>query len=166
MWRRNSSLGNPSRSSASLLTPLRWWSQCQTPFEVSSQLQSGIYWHINLEASTSDRMVENIGMDQLGLNVYPLLYPALQPAYTKIAGKLISQAQFSSTMLWFSTSNGWQTWLMPQMASILLQVSALHYLAGSWVLEGIRTVASACALHQPTIVGPSISIVSVHKFGT
>jgi len=48
----------------------------------------------------------------------------------------------------------------------LLRVSALHYSAGSWVLEGFRTVASACALHQPTIVGPSISRINVHKFGT
>src|SRR5882724_8159900 len=33
----------------------------------------------------------------------------------------------------------------------VLQVSALHYLARSWVLEGFQTVASACALCQPTI---------------
>ena len=36
-------------------------------------------------------------------------------------------------------------------------MSALHYLAGSWVLEGYWTVASAHVLCQPTIVGPSIS---------
>jgi len=47
----------------------------------------------------------------------------------------------------------------------VLQVSALHYLAGDQVLEGFGTVASACVLCQPTIAGPSISIVSVHKFG-
>ena len=39
----------------------------------------------------------------------------------------------------------------------MLQVSALHYLARSQVLEGFQTVASACVLHQPTIAGPSIS---------
>jgi len=33
----------------------------------------------------------------------------------------------------------------------MLQVSALHYLAGSRVLEQFQTVASACVLHQPTI---------------
>jgi len=43
------------------------------------------------------------------------------------------------------------------MLNILLQVSALHYSAGSWELEGFRTVTSAHALHQPTIVGLSIS---------
>ena len=48
----------------------------------------------------------------------------------------------------------------------MLQVSALHYLAGDQVLEGFGTVASACVLCQPTIAGPSISIVSVHKFGS
>jgi len=31
---------------------------------------------------------------------------------------------------------------------------------------GVWTVASARVLHQPTIVGPSISIINVHKFGT
>jgi len=31
---------------------------------------------------------------------------------------------------------------------------------------GVRTVASAHSLHPPTIAGPSISIVSVHKFTT
>src|SRR5882724_1711365 len=51
-----------------------------------------------------------------------------------------------------------------QQNARLLRVSGLHYLAGSQVLEGFRTAASACALHQPTIAGPSISIVSIHKF--
>jgi len=32
-------------------------------------------------------------------------------------------------------------------------VSALHYLAGDQVSEGSQTVASACALHQPTSCG-------------
>ena len=32
--------------------------------------------------------------------------------------------------------------------------------------EGFWTVASAHALHQPTIVGLSISIINVHKFRT
>ena len=32
--------------------------------------------------------------------------------------------------------------------------------------EGFQTAASAHVLRQPTIAGPSISIVSVHKFGT
>src|SRR5882724_6406761 len=49
---------------------------------------------------------------------------------------------------------------------LMLQVSALHYSAGSQVSEGFWTVASAHALHQPTIAGPSISIINVHKFGT
>ena len=48
--------------------------------------------------------------------------------------------------------------------SQVLRVSALHYSAGSWELEGFRTVASAHALHQPTIVGPSISRIVIHKF--
>src|SRR5882724_1311413 len=48
----------------------------------------------------------------------------------------------------------------------LLQMRALHYLAGDRVTEGFWTVASACALHQPTIVGASISRIVVHKFGT
>ena len=30
--------------------------------------------------------------------------------------------------------------------------------------EGFRTVASACVLHQPTIVGLSISRIVIHKF--
>jgi len=50
--------------------------------------------------------------------------------------------------------------------NILLRVSALHYSARSRELEGFWTVASARVLHQPTIVGPSISIINVHKFGT
>ena len=45
-------------------------------------------------------------------------------------------------------------------------MSALHYSAGSQELEGFQTVASARVLCQPTIAGLSISIVSVHKFGT
>ena len=49
---------------------------------------------------------------------------------------------------------------------LLLRVSALHYSTRSQVLEGFWTVASAHALHQPTIAGLSISIVSIHKFGT
>ena len=40
------------------------------------------------------------------------------------------------------------------------------YSAGSQESEGFQTVASACVLCQPTIAGPSISIVNVHKFGT
>jgi len=48
----------------------------------------------------------------------------------------------------------------------LLWVSALHYLAGSQVLEGFWTVASACVLCQRTVVGLSISIINVHKFRT
>jgi len=51
-------------------------------------------------------------------------------------------------------------------SNILLQVSALHYSAGDWVSEGFRTVASACALCNLLAVGPSISIINVHKFGT
>src|SRR5882724_11415430 len=39
----------------------------------------------------------------------------------------------------------------------VLRASALHYLAGDRVTEGFRTVASARALRQPTIAGPSIS---------
>src|SRR5882724_1996324 len=54
--------------------------------------------------------------------------------------------------------------LVPLWCSVLLQVSALHYFIGSWVLEGFWTVASAHALHQPTIAGLSISIISIHKF--
>jgi len=42
-------------------------------------------------------------------------------------------------------------------------VSALHYSAGDQVSEGFRTVASARALHQPTIAGPNISRIVVHK---
>jgi len=34
------------------------------------------------------------------------------------------------------------------------------------VTKGFQTVASAHALHQPTIVGPSISRIVIHKFGT
>jgi len=49
---------------------------------------------------------------------------------------------------------------------LLLRVSALHYLAGDRVMEGFWTVASAHALHQPTIAGPSISRIAVHKFRT
>ena len=48
----------------------------------------------------------------------------------------------------------------------MLQVSALHYLAGDQVTEGFQTVASAHALRQPTIVGLSISRIVVHKFRT
>ena len=48
----------------------------------------------------------------------------------------------------------------------LLQVSALHYSARDQVTKGFQTVASAHALHQPTIVGPSISRIVIHKFGT
>jgi len=48
----------------------------------------------------------------------------------------------------------------------MLRVSTLHYSAGSQVLEGFQTVASARVLRQHTIVGLSISIVSIHKFGT
>jgi len=51
-------------------------------------------------------------------------------------------------------------------SSMLLQVSALHYSAGSQESEGFQTVASAHALCQPTIAGPSISIINIHKFGT
>ena len=47
----------------------------------------------------------------------------------------------------------------------MLQVSALHYLTRSQESEGFQRVASAHVLHQPTIVGPSISIINVHKFG-
>ena len=47
---------------------------------------------------------------------------------------------------------------------LLLQVSALHYLDRDKITEGFQTVASAGELCQPTIAGPSISIVSVHKF--
>ena len=38
----------------------------------------------------------------------------------------------------------------------------------SWKLglEEFQTVASAHVLHQPTIAGPSISIINVHKFRT
>ena len=48
----------------------------------------------------------------------------------------------------------------------VLGVSALHYSTGSWNLEGVQTVGSAHALHQPTIMCPSISIVSIQKFGS
>ena len=48
--------------------------------------------------------------------------------------------------------------------AIMLQVSALHYSAGSRVLEGFQTVDSAHVLHLPTISGLSISLVSIHKF--
>jgi len=48
----------------------------------------------------------------------------------------------------------------------VLRVSALHYSTGSWNSEGVQTVASAHVLHQPTIACPSISIISVHKFGS
>ena len=47
---------------------------------------------------------------------------------------------------------------------LLLGVSALHYSTGSLNLEGVQTMASAHALHQPTITHLSISIVSVWKF--
>ena len=50
--------------------------------------------------------------------------------------------------------------------TLVLRVSALHSLAGDQVSEGFLTVASAHALHQPTIVGLSISIINVHKFRT
>src|SRR5882724_1604803 len=42
-----------------------------------------------------------------------------------------------------------QPHLMPRVIR-MLRVSALHYLAGDWVLGGFRTAASACALRQPT----------------
>ena len=48
----------------------------------------------------------------------------------------------------------------------MLGVSALHYSTGSQDSEGVGTVASACALHQPTIAHPGISIVSVWEFGS
>src|SRR5882724_8145189 len=35
----------------------------------------------------------------------------------------------------------------------MLRVSALHYSAIDWVMEGFQTVASAHALHQPTSCG-------------
>jgi len=47
-----------------------------------------------------------------------------------------------------------------------LMVSALHYSDGSWVLEGFRQWLQLMWLHQPTIVGPSISRINVHQFGT
>src|SRR5882724_10645090 len=47
---------------------------------------------------------------------------------------------------------------------LVLGVSALHYSTGSQNSEGVWTVASACVLHQPTIMHLSISIVSVWKF--
>ena len=42
-------------------------------------------------------------------------------------------------------------------ADHVLQVSALHYSARSWVSKGFQRVASAHALHQPTIAVLSIS---------
>ena len=48
--------------------------------------------------------------------------------------------------------------------NLLLGVSALHYSTG-WSSKGFQTVASAHALHLPTIMCLSISIVSVQKFG-
>jgi len=38
----------------------------------------------------------------------------------------------------------------------VLQVSVLHYSTRSWISEGVRTVASAHVLCQPTIAHPSI----------
>src|SRR5882724_11976527 len=35
-------------------------------------------------------------------------------------------------------------------SNVVLRVSALHYSAGDRVSDGFWTVASACALHQPT----------------
>ena len=58
-----------------------------------------------------------------------------------------------------TTQSNFSQWFM----SLVLQVSALHYLARDWVLEGFQTVASARVLRQPTIVGPSISIINVHS---
>src|SRR5882724_5792318 len=48
----------------------------------------------------------------------------------------------------------------------MLGVSALHYSTRSWNLEGFWTVASAHVLHLPTIMCPSIFIVSVQNFGS
>ena len=48
---------------------------------------------------------------------------------------------------------------------LLLGISALHYSTGSWDSEGVWTVASACALCQPTIAHLGISIISIWKSG-
>ena len=64
----------------------------------------------------------------------------------------------SGYMLTHKTSSRWRC------SNILLGVSALHYSTRSWNLEGVWMVASAHALCQPTIVHPSISIISIWKF--
>ena len=46
----------------------------------------------------------------------------------------------------------------------MLRVSALHYSTGSQDSEGVWTAALVHALHQPTIMHPGISIVSIWKF--
>jgi len=48
----------------------------------------------------------------------------------------------------------------------MLGVSALHYSTGSQNSEGFGTVVSAHVLCPPTIMHPSIFIVSIQKFGS
>jgi len=43
-------------------------------------------------------------------------------------------------------------------SEMLLGVSALHYLTGSPEIGGVWMWASACVLHLPSIICPSISI--------
>jgi len=51
-------------------------------------------------------------------------------------------------------------------SDLVLRVSTLDYSTGSQNLEGFWTVASAHALHLPTITCPSISIAGIQKFGS
>ena len=85
-----------------------------------------------------------------------------------------THANMSETPVNLSDLASWQS-MDPHLATTgeschwcrsLLWVSALHYSARSQVLKRFQTAASARALHLLTIVGLSISIVSVHKFRT
>ena len=59
---------------------------------------------------------------------------------------------------WCSSYPQSSSWgMMLCQLKLVLWVSALHYLAGSWILKGFWTVASAHVLCQPTIAGLSIS---------
>jgi len=73
-----------------------------------------------------------------------------------------------STRGWWGSNQSWpptshEAQYVKTIENHCYWVSALHYSTGSWDLEGVWTVASVHVLHQPTMVHPSISIISVWK---
>jgi len=60
----------------------------------------------------------------------------------------------------------WHVWISTSITTICVTSECTALLSQKLGFGGLWTVASAHVLHQPTIAGPSISVINVHKFRT